>query len=231
MSVQLRLIVFGVMLAVLVTGCFPPGGKIIGTLSTGIDHIPAKLGLYPFLSTPIQTYGRRYDRIIRHKESLSVRRSMPDNVVIVPPAETDLSITRESQIMTGLISMQLATRGFSLKELPVEVLPQGNDPRTKKEDNRFVISLNLLEQLREEYDLQALIVGNAFFITEVGRGLPPEQRVISAHLKVVDIATLDVLGQVNLTYDSYGVDMNAVSEYLAEELAVMAGLGGGEGDE
>lgn len=230
MSKRLRLIVFGGLLAVLITGCFPTGGRIIGTLSTGVDRIPAKLGLYPFLSTPIQTYGKRYDHIMRHKESLSVRRK-PDNVVIVPPAETDLSVTRESQIMTGLISTQLAARGFSLKELPVEVLPRGNDPYAKKEDNRFVISLNLLEQLRDEYGFKALIVGNAFFITEVGRGLPPEQRVISAHLKVVDITTLDVLGQVNLTYDSYGVDMNDVSEYLAAELAEMAGLGVGEGDE
>lgn len=226
-----RSLVFGGVLALMIMGCFPTGSKIIGTRATGVDYIPKKLCFYPLLSTHIGRYGKRYDKIVRSEITSAVERRMPDNVVIVPPAETDLSITRESQIMTGLISTQLTTFGFALKELPVEVLQKGDDSSDRMEDeSRFAISLNLLEQLREEYDIQAIVIGHAFFITDSGRSMPPEQRVISAHLKVVDIITLDVLGQVNLTYDSYGVDMNLVSELMAEELAYMAGLVGGEAE-
>ncbi|HUV36522.1 MAG TPA: hypothetical protein VMX58_06250 [Patescibacteria group bacterium] len=229
MSGTIKVTILCGMLVVMMTGCFPPGGEIIGTMTAGVDRIPTTLGLYPLLSTPIQAYVGRYSDIVRHRETLAVKRRMPDNVVIVPPAESDLMVTGESQILTGLVSMQLSTFGFSLKELPVEV-PATDDDRYGEgdDDHRFVISLNLLERLREDYGVRALVVGSAFFITEMGHGLPPEQRVISAHLKVVDIATLDVLGQVNLTYDAYGVDMNVVSEMIAEELAYMAGLGGGK---
>ncbi len=229
MSKAIRSLVFGGVLVLMIMGCFPMGSKIIGTRAIDVDYIPKKLCLYPLLSTPIGHYGKRYDKIIRSETTSEVERRMPDNVVIVPPADTNLSITRESQIMTGLISTQLTTFGFALKELPVEVLPKDDDSSERiVDESRFVISLNLLEQLREDYDIRAIVIGHAFFITDAGRGMPPEQRVISAHLKVVDIITLDVLGQVNLTYDSYGVDMNLVSELMAEELASMAGLAVGE---
>lgn len=230
MDVMKRGLVRCGLIIVLLAGCFPPGGEIIGTMTAGVDRIPAKLGLYPLLSTPLESYRKRYEHILRHKATLSVKRRMPDNVVIVPPTDSEMIVTRESQIMTGLVSTQLSAFGFSLKELPVEVLSKDNDSTKKDDDRRYTISINLLERLREEYDLQAIVVGSAFFITEAGRGLPPEQRVVSAHLKVVDITTLDVLGQVNLAYDSYGHDMNTVSELIADELAYMAGLASDEAE-
>jgi hypothetical protein len=226
-----RVLVFGGVLIVILSGCFPPGGEIIGTMTPGVDRIPDKLGLFPLLSTPVRSYGKRYRSILHNEATVKVKRRMPDNVVIVPPTGSDLTVTRESQIMTGLVSTRLSTFGFSLKELPVEVLPKSDDSHGDSDDDRrYAISLNLLERLREDYDVRAIIVGSAFFITETGQGMPPEQRVISAHLKVVDIATLDVLGQVNLTYDAYGVDMNTVSELVADELACMAGFVTGEGE-
>ena len=225
MGVATKRIVVGVVVAFVAVGCAPLGGEIIGTLTAGVDTIPATLGLYPLLSTPIRKYSGVYSDIVHHRETLAVKRRMPDNVVIVPPIESELTVTRESQILTGLVSTQLSTFGFSLKEIPVEALPEdeGRYGDTGS-DRQYAISINLLERLREEYGIGALIVGSAFFVTEAGRGLPPEQRVVSAHLKVIDIATLDLLGQVNLSYDSYGVDMNVVAEMMAEELAYMAGL-------
>lgn len=212
----------GCLLFVLVVaGCIATGANITSTKTAGVDRIPGKIGFYPLLSTPVDRYEHYPGSRVR---ALSAKR-VGENVVITPPVEFKLSMTQESQILTGMISTQLSTHGFSLKELPVEVLPDDDESITHESRREFVISLNLLEQLREEYGLQALIIGNAFFLVERRPGFVPEKRVISAHIKIIDIESLDVLAQVNLPYDEYGEEMIPVADAIASELARMAGFG------
>jgi hypothetical protein len=213
MIATVKKLTVGLSLLSLVAGCM--GVRVLSSTSDGVDRIPSKIALYPLLSTPVGKPVGRWS-----PATLSVRREkMGDNVVISPPAETDMQITQESQIVTGLISTMLSAVGFSLKELPVEVLPKGE----KDKSSRFVISVNLLEQLREQYDLRTLVIGTAFFIVDHSYG-PSGRRITSAHLKVIDVETLDVLGQVTVPYSTHGEDLNEVSEKLALALADMAGL-------
>jgi hypothetical protein len=147
-----------------------------------------------------------------------------NRAVIVPPTETTLAITQESQILTGLISTSLSRLGFSLKQLPFEVLPvNGDGHRPNERGKTVVISTELLKELRERHDLRALVIGNAFFTIDPYGGAP-QIRITSAHLKIVDIVTLDLLGQVSLPYQPDGDDLNDAAERIALALGRMAGF-------
>ncbi|UCF04283.1 MAG: hypothetical protein JSV33_10050 [bacterium] len=209
-------------LIVVVTGCMPRGApRIKAGTSAGVDRIPTEIGIFPLLSTPVGRYGRRG---IREAVKMEVRRRAED-IVIVPPTEMELKVTQESQIMTGMLSTDLSAAGFSLKELPVEVAPGWNDPEhPRAKRDAFMISLDLLDEIRDRYGIEALLVGNAFFLAEHYSGLPPERRVTFAHIKVIDIETLDILAQATFPYDSYGDDVEIVTERIALSLAEMAGL-------
>lgn len=209
MTTTAKMLTIAVLLVSLIAGCM--GARVLSTKSDGVDRIPSKIAFYPLLSTPVATRGGV-------RATLRVQ-SLGENVVITPPAETEMRVTQESQIVTGLISTLLSAEGFSLKELPVEVLPKSK----KDEGSRFVISMNLLDQMREEYDLRTLVIGTVFFITDHSYG-PSAKMITSAHLKVVDIETLDVLGQVTLPYSPQGEDLNMTSEKIALALVEMAGL-------
>jgi hypothetical protein len=207
---------------VALTGCMSGGPpRIKAGTSVGVERIPTEIGLFPLLSTPVSRYDHRR---IRTAVKIDVRRRAED-IVIVPPTEMDLRITQESQIMTGMLSTDLSAAGFSLKELPVEVVPGWNDPdRPRAKRDAFMLSLDLLDELRDRYGIKALLVGNAFFLTEHYSGVPPERRVTFAHIKIIDIETLDILAQATFPYDSYGDDVEIVAESIALSLAEMADL-------
>lgn len=198
----------------LVAGCLAMGGKVTSVKSPGVDLIPVEIGFYPLLSTTPFDDHRPWGAV----KSLDTRAS-EKGIYIMPPAESDLALTRESQIMTGLLSTELSIHGFHLKELPVE---QVSDPNA--DDKGFVLSLDLLHRLREGYNVKAVLVGNAFFVSTHRGGLSDQMSVASAHLKVIDSETLDVLGQVNMAYDADGVDMNDVAATMALSLAELAEL-------
>ena len=129
------------------------------------------------------------------------------------------TVTPQSQMLTGLLSSELAYYGFDLKELPVEIPDDDQTDETNK--NVFFISLDLLERLREEYGVEAILIGNVMmkYVPRYSRTL-----VTAAYLKLVDIETLDVLCQVHLLSEDYGEDIDKAANALASELALEAGL-------
>ena len=199
-----------VLLFLLVSGCFTLGGKLTTIRSPGVERIPTTICVHPILSSPM---GRR---IITQRE-LKVSRQ-DDRVYIAPPAEVRLSVTPQSQMLTGLLSSELAYFGFELKELPVEIPEDSEADETK---NIFFISLDLLKSLREDYGVEAILVGNAMmnYVPRNSRTL-----VTAAYLKLVDIETLDVLCQVHLLSEDYGENLDEAARALASELALEAGL-------
>lgn len=107
-----------VLLFLILVGCANLGGKLTTIRSPGVDRIPTTICIHPLLSSPAR---RRY--II--KEQLNVSRE-DDRVYIAPPTEARLAVTPQSQMLTGLLSSELAYYGFDLKELPVEI-PEGSE--------------------------------------------------------------------------------------------------------
>ena len=199
------------LLILFLTGCFTIGGKLTTIRSPGVDRIPTTICVHPLLCSPAR---RRYIP----KESLNVTRKK-NQVYIAPPAEVRLSVTPQSQMLTGLLSSELAYYGFDLKELPVEIPDDSGEEDTDR--NVFFISLDLLESLREDYGVEAILVGNVMmdYVPRSSRTL-----VTAAYLKLVDIETLDVLCQVHLLSEDYGEEMEDAAAALASELALEAGL-------
>jgi hypothetical protein len=144
----------------------------------------------------------------------------PNHVYIIPPTDSELSVTAFSQMMTDLISKDLLYYGFDLRELPVET-PDNRSTDDSKHPI-FSISIDLLKHLQEEYNVQAVMIGNAFF-SRNPNSIPTVQ-VHAAHVKLIDIKTLKVLCQVDWTFSDTGEDINAISEEIAAELAALAGL-------
>ena len=204
-----KLAVFVIILLLLV-GCANLGGKLTTIRSPGVDRIPTVICVHPILSSPAR---RRYlvkDELFLTRES--------KRVYIAPPAEVNLTITPQSQIFTGLLSSELAYYGFELKEIPVEI-PE--DTEAGERDNIFYISLDLLKRLREEYGVEAILIGNVMmdYVPRYSKTL-----VAAAYLKLVDIESLDVLCQVHLLSEDYGEDMDKAANALASELALEAGI-------
>ncbi|NIO00788.1 MAG: hypothetical protein GTO42_01400 [Candidatus Latescibacteria bacterium] len=202
-------------------GCTRTTGKLTSVISGDVERIPSRLAFYPLLSTSIGGYKAGWPSA---RATLKVQR-WEDNVVIVPPTETEMMVTRESETLTGLISMELSSIGFSLQELPVRILPEDEESKKPGElKSAFAISLNMLEQLREQYDLEAIIIGNAFFVMEVYRAAPPYVTAVSAYLKVIDIESLEILGQVNYFSEYSGKELDDLAEDIAAVMAEMAGI-------
>lgn len=109
---------------------------------------------------------------------------------------------------------------------PVQMLPGTQKGPSMKEpaSETFVLSLQLMNQLREEYGVEALVVGNAFFIQEPSHMGFLEKKVAFAHLKLVDSRTLDMIAQVMLPYSTKGRDLNEVGRNLAQGFAETAGF-------
>lgn len=218
MNIGARTFLIG--LTLMVVGCATT--KVTSIKSPGVERISRNLSIYPLLSAPATQYGRGYPASLR---GVNVSQ-MGDNVVITPPTETQLSLTPESQMLTSLISAQLSHVGFTLKELPVEV-PSGSDTitGTDRKRNTFVISLNLLNQLREKYNIQTLVIGNTFFTDYPSTWNPPVgKKVTFAHLKIIDTKSLEVVAQVNLPYNATGEELNFVAQQMADAVAKLAGM-------
>jgi len=144
------------------------------------------------------------------------------NVAIAPAANTELSVTQESQMLTDLLSTDLSSYGFTLKQLPVDLqVPQTPD---SKEAKAFFISMDLLDDLRTNYGMEAIVLCDAFFTNAFHIGDGPEKRVVSATLKVIDTKTLDVLAQVTLPYNANGSNFNDTAAELAASLARLANI-------
>jgi len=211
----LRLLAFSGLLAIL--GCVGQV-RVNAVKSAGVDRIPLKLGLYPFLSTAV-TDSRVNAYAGARLLDVSVGK-MGDDVAILPPANTEMKITQESQIMTDSLSMELSARGFALKQLPVEVSGDKNgEPKDRK---GFFIGVNLLEELRSNYGIDAIALCDAFFVLDRSNGGVPEKKVVAAHIKIVDTKTLDVLAQAQLPYRAEGYDLNETVKALAVSLAQLA---------
>jgi hypothetical protein len=204
-----KLVVF-VLLFLLLVGCANLGGKLTSIRSPGVDRIPTTICVHPLLSSPAR---KRY--LVKDELFISRERN---RVYIAPPAEVSLTITPQSQIFTGLLSSELAYYGFDLKEIPVEV---PDDTEAGERENVFFISLDLLKRLREEYGIEAILVGNVMmdYVQRYSKTL-----VTAVYLKLVDIETLDILCQVHLLSEDYGEDMDKAADALASELALEAGI-------
>jgi hypothetical protein len=199
-----------IMLFLLLVGCANLGGKLTTIRSPGVDRIPTTICVHPLLSSPAR---KRY--IVKDELFLSRERN---RVYIAPPADVSLTITPQSQIFTGLLSSELAYYGFDLKEIPVEI---PDDAGTGERKNMFFISLDLLKRLREDYGIEAILVGNVMmdYVPRYSKTL-----VAAAYIKLVDIETLDILCQVHLLSENYGEDMDKAAAALASELALEAGI-------
>jgi hypothetical protein len=199
-----------------VPGCYQSGVKVTSTMSPDVDRIPAIVGVHPLLSSPVRPRGAVRLETLSPKSVAAEE----ERVYIAPPAETELLLTQQSQVMTDMLSTELASKGFKLKQLPVEVR-DGDDGDGN--GDVFVMSLSLLNHLQENYDLGAVVLGNVFFVTD------PYDRTVKvsvAYLKVVDVRTLDVLAQITGTYAKPGQPIGDVAASMAAELAAMAELSG-----
>jgi hypothetical protein len=209
-----RLLVVCVILVSVMYGCTTPG-RVTTTSSPGVDEIPTTIAVYPLLANeakPTTWKGR-----ITY-ESTSIK-SREDKIYIVPPSQTKLLMTPQSEIMTGVLSSELSYYGFKLKALPFEVLSNVDD--SGGEEHTVVVSLATIRHLRENYGLQALLIGNTYFM--IDRYDPTDIVVKAVYLKLVDAETLDVLCQVTLLYEEYG-DMEEAASEVALELARQANL-------
>lgn len=193
-------------------GCAPLlEERIIASPAAGVDKIPDTIALYPILSAGM---AQPYEILSKRPVETTSRE---DRMYIVAPAETKLTVTMQSQLMTSLLSAELSRQGFSLKELPVEV-PEDRDEGEKT----FFVSLSSLKHLRESYGLKAVLVGNAYFIPD--RTDPLRTNVVAAYLRVVDTENLDVLCHISLS-DTYGGDnLEDVARGFAKALARKAGF-------
>ena len=177
--------------------------------SPSAEKIPLAVVVHPLFSTEVAGGG-----MLRVRPW--VFNSNRENIYISPPAETSLKVTGPSQRLTSDLSMELAARGFKLSELPVES-PAGQGDNK----NAFAVSLALLDDLRTSHNVGAILIGNAFFATTPYYS---DTRVTDCYVKVVDVETLDVLCQISLPHDAEGRDMQEIARYIADELAIEAGL-------
>lgn len=86
-------------------------------------------------------------------------------------------------------------------------------------DGSFGLGLGLLRQLREDYGLQAVVVGNVNFVREPA--YPDEPSVAAGFLRLIDIETLDVLAYVALDRGQ-GLAPAVAARAMANELVQLA---------
>jgi hypothetical protein len=217
------------MLAIIVSGCAQPLQNITSIKSENVNDIPKNLAIYPILSTPIGRSLNYYNQdLIRTGTDGGVSAfKYGDNVVISPPAESDLRVTAESKIMTALLSVEMSARGFSLSQLPVEIFQERSDNHDSDSDGRFFVTVDMLSDLKTKNGLKAIVIGDVFFRNERHQG-HVEKKITFAHLKVIDVTTLAILGQVYFPYDSEGVELNQATACIAAQLAGLAGLPGAD---
>lgn len=211
-----KIIIVLLLTVVIAFGCAPIQERISIVPSAGVEGIPQKIAVYPLLTTEVVRTARR--RAYRFSPITMSTESAEKRIYIVAPAETELKSTMESQLLTGLLSAELTRRGFSLKELPVEAPSEESERR----HNSFFVSMETIRYMRENYGLEAILLGNVFFVTD--HRDPSDIRVKAVYLRLVDTETLDILCHVSLPDNSTGDYMEETAQALAHSLAIEAGL-------
>ena len=210
---KIRGIVSCIAVILFIVGCAIQS-RVVLTPAAGVEELPTTIAVYPILAN--QTSHRIY-RDVPKWHTLDRREG---RIYIVPAAKTTLLVTSHSEIFTGLISSDLSHYGFKLKALPLEVLEEtigGSDNKPS-----YVVSLETIHQLREDYGLEAILIGNVFFIHDPYD--PAEPSVRSFYLKVVDARTLDVLCHVSNDYGDLGEEIEDAAKDIGFELAKFAKL-------
>jgi hypothetical protein len=210
-----------ILALVMLSGCPRTGTRVLVTPGAGYDTVPRTVAVYPMLSTeflqPMQAPVRR-DDIRVYPQRRGEGGDDKEGIYIAPPTESKLLVTGHSQLFSDLLAADLAYHGFTIKQLPVEasVGNGGNDD----DGQRFYVSMELLDRLRDEFGLEAVLLGNVYF----ERAYPDaDLDVTTAYIKVVDVKTLDIVCQVSITNEFAGIDIEEAVERLATELA---GAGG-----
>ncbi len=200
------------VLILMVCGCATYEDRATVTPVEGVDRLPTKIAVYPLLT------AETVQSIERPRYYPATTAAADDRLYIVAPAETKLVSTMHSQLLTGMLAAQLSKRGFTLKELPVEVPAD----QSENEKTSFFVSLETLRRLREDYGLEGILVGNVYFVADDrDRSVI---RVKAVYLRLVDTGTLDVLCHVWIP-DSYaGESMEEAAQSLAFSLAREAKL-------
>ncbi len=203
-----RFILISFLIVALMPGCTATGPRVTVTKAPDTDPIPTTIAVYPVLTTHQVVASRdwRVRPLLYHGEG--------GRIYLAPPAESELKVTMHSQLFSDLLAADLAYEGFKLKQLTLEGTGGDGDR------NEFSISMDALKRLRNEYGLQAILLGNVYFVPD--RYDSSLYRVRAAYVKVVDVATLDVICHVSLRRGSYGSDMEDVVAEIATELAAMS---------
>ena len=199
-------------LAAMMCGCASVDERVVVTPAAGVERIPVKIAVYPLLT------AETVRTIVQPRFVPATTRAADDRMYIVAPAETKLVSTMESQLLTSLLSAQLSHQGFTLKELPVEAPSE----QSEKDKNSFFVSLETLRRLRENYGLEAILVGNVYFVADERD--PTVVWVRAAYLRLVDTGTLDVLCHISISDEYRGESMENAARGLALALAKEAKL-------
>jgi hypothetical protein len=176
--------------------------------SPDLEKIPLGIVLHPLFSTEPSRASEVPLADIEASESFE-----HGNMYIHPPVETSLKVTGASERLTGLISMELTGRGFRLRDLPVQAPVEG--------ESVFAVSLSLLDELREQHNVQAILIGNAFFDTRYSGS---DAHVTDLYLKLVDVKTLEVMYQIVMPHQVDGWTMDDIARTVADHLAIEANL-------
>ncbi len=199
------------VLGLVLAGCLATGAqRLVATRAAGARMVPRTIAIHPLLSTVPTAPGSR-----QLKPLQTERRA--GEVTLQPPARTQLLVTGPSQMLTDLLEAELSYAGFRVKALPVQ--PGRADDGTA---DTFGIGLDLLARLRREYGLQAVVVGNVQFTG--GPMAVEQQQVSAAFLRIIDIASLDVLAHIALE-PGPGLPMPDIAAALAGEMARLTGAG------
>ncbi len=199
-------------LAAILCGCASLDERVVVTPVAGVGRIPTKIAVYPLLT------AEEVQVIAQPKYYPAGTRTADDRLYIVAPAETKLASTMQSQLLTSLLSAQLSGKGFVVKELPVEAPSE----QREKDHDSFFVSLETLKRLREDYALEAVLIGNVYFVAD-----ERDRTVIwvrAAYLRLVDTGTLDVLCHVSISDRYRGESMEDAAASLALGLAKEAKL-------
>lgn len=213
-----RATILCVFAGLLTAACAPmPTAGLSSSLTEGTERIPTEVAFVPLLSVSVENYGRSRPAF---PGALEVRFDA-DGILGVSQVALELVVTPESEMMTELIADRLAAGGFTVTDVPVDVI-EGDDGPIRLDQLR--IGSDLLDDLANRYGTRALIIGNGFFLSDSrGSGLV---RIAALHLSVVDIAERRVLAAVRLPYSSDGRDPPQVADEVSASLVHMAGLDG-----
>lgn len=186
-------------------------GRMTATQSPDVQQIPRSIAVYPLLTTELPRPQPQFKSI----RAMTLEKRDRD-LFIEAPAESKLVVNMQSQLLTGLLSGDLAHHGFKLKELPIETPDSGSDKTS------FTVSLDLLKRLKRDYGTEAVLIGNIYFARDSYDA--SKYMVKAAYLKLVDAETLDILCHISMNHEYEGFELEEAAWSVAAELASMAKL-------